>query len=128
MAYCDDVGRKATQKARDTVEKGKQAAEETLRGVEQSYSATFDNIRNFNVRLIDAAQENADAVCALARDIATVKTPSNLLTVWMNHGQKQFDMATKQANDLTVLGQKFVTACTAPMTRTFQQAFTQGTT
>ena len=123
-----DVDKKATQKARDTVEKGKQAAEETLRGVEQSYSATFDNIRNLNVRLIDAAQENADAVCALARDIAAVKTPSNLLTVWMNHGQKQFDMATKQANDLTVLAQKFVTACTTPMTGTFQQEFTRGTT
>jgi hypothetical protein len=99
-----------------------------VRGVEQSYSATFNNIRNLNVRLIDAAQANADAVCVLARDIATIKTPSDLLTAWMNHAQKQFDMTTKQANDLTALGQKLVTESTAPMTRSFQQAFTQGTT
>jgi hypothetical protein len=123
-----DVGRKATQKARETVEKGTQAAEETVRGVEQSYSAAFVNIRNLNVRLIDAAQTNADAVCALARDIVTTKTPSDLVTVWMNHAQKQFDIATKQANDLTALGQKFANESTAPMTRCFGQAFTQGTT
>jgi hypothetical protein len=124
----EDVGRKATQKARETAETGRQAAEGTVRGVEQSYSAAFDNIRNLNVKLIDTAQANADGVCALARDIATIRTPSDLLAVWMNHAQKQFDMATKQANDLTALGQKFVTDSTAPMTRSFQQVFTQGTT
>jgi hypothetical protein len=124
----EDAGRKATQKARETAEKGRQAAEETMRGVEQSYSTAFDNIRNFNVRLIDAAQANVDAVCALARDIATTKKPSDLLAVWMNHAQKQFNTATKQANDLTALGQKFVTESTEPMTHSFQQAFKQGTT
>jgi hypothetical protein len=128
MTDIGDVGRKATQKARDTVEKGRQVAEETVRGVEQSGSAAFDNIRNLNLRLIDAAQANADAACALARDIAIITTPSDLPAVWMRHVQKQFDMATKQANDLTALGQKLVTESTAPMTRSFQLAFTQGTT
>jgi hypothetical protein len=128
MNDSEDAGGKASQKARETAEKGRQAAEETVRGVERSYSAAFDNIRNLNVRLIDAAQANADAVCALARDIATINTPSDLLGVWMNHAQKQFDMATKQANDLAALGQKLATESTAPMTRNFRQAFTQGNT
>jgi hypothetical protein len=128
MTDIGDVGRKATQKARDTVEKGRQVAEETVRGVEQSGSAAFDNIRNLNLKLIDAAQANADAACALARDIATIKTPSDLPAVWMRHVQEQFNMTTKQANDLTALGQKLVTESTTPMTRSFQQAFTQGTT
>ncbi len=77
-----------------------------MRGVEQVYSAAFDNVRSLNVRLIDAAEANADAVCALARDIATTKRPSDLLAVWMNHAQRQFDMAIKQVNDLTALGPK----------------------
>jgi hypothetical protein len=34
---------------------------------EQRYSPAFDNIRNLNVKLIDTAQANADAVYALAR-------------------------------------------------------------
>jgi hypothetical protein len=124
----EDVGRKATQKARETAERVGQAAEEAVRSVEQSYSSAFDNIRNLNVKLIDTAQANADAVCALARDIATVKNPSDLLTVWTNHAQKQFDLVTKQASDLTALGQKLVTGSTAPMTRSFREAFTQSNT
>jgi hypothetical protein len=128
MNDSEDVGRKTTQKARETAESVRQAAEGTLRGVEESYSAAFDNIRNFNVKLIDTAQANADAACALARDIATIRTPSDLLAVWMNHAQKQFDMATKQASDLTALGQKLATESATPITRSFQQAFTQGST
>jgi hypothetical protein len=124
----EDASRKATQKARETLEKGRQAAEETVRGVELNGSAALDNIRNLNLRLIDAAQANADAACALARDIAAIKTPSDLLAVWMRHVQEQFDMATKQASDLTALGQKLVTESTTPVARNFQQAFTQGTT
>ncbi len=126
MNGSEDARRKAMQKTRETAEKGRQAAEETVRGVEQSYSTAFDNIRNLNVRLIDAAQANADAVCALARDIAMTKSPSDLLAVWMSHAQKQFEMATKQATDLTALGQKFATESTAPMG--FRQPFTQGNT
>jgi hypothetical protein len=128
MTDFGDEGRKAARKARETAEKARQTAEETVRGVEQSYSAAFDNIRNLNVRLIDAAQENADAVCALARDICDIRAPSDLLTAWINHAQKQFNRTTKQASDLTALGQKFVTESTAPMSRSFQHAFTQGTT
>jgi hypothetical protein len=124
----NDVDKKATQKARETVEKVGQAAEEVVRSVEQSYSSAFDDIRNLNVKLIDTAQANADAMWALARDIATVKNPSDLLTVWTNHAQKQFDMVTKQASDLTALGQKLVTGSTAPMTRSFREAFTQSNT
>jgi hypothetical protein len=125
MTDFDDVGRKATQKARETAEK---TSEETLRAVEQSYSAAFDNIRNLNVKLIDAAQANAEVVCALARNVATIKTPSDLLPIWTNHAQKQFDVATKLANDLAALGQKLAIESTAPMIHGFQQAFTQGTT
>jgi hypothetical protein len=123
-----DFDKKATQKASETVEKVGKAAEEAVRSVEESYSSAFDNIRNLNVKLIDTAQANADAVCALARDIATVKNPSDLLTVWTNHAQKQFDLVTKQASDLTALGQKLVTGSTAPMTRSLREVFTQRNT
>jgi hypothetical protein len=37
-------------------------------------------------------------------------------------------MATKQANELTPLGQKFANESAAPMSHNFQQAFTQSTT
>lgn len=124
----EEAGRKATQKARETSEKNSAAAEETVRATEQSYSAAFENIRTLNVKLIDAAQANAEAVCGLARDIATSKTPSDVIAVWMAYAQKQFGMATKQVGDLTALGQKFATESTAPMAHTAEQAVRRGMT
>jgi hypothetical protein len=128
MSDFEEVGRKATQKARETSEKNRETTEEVVRSAEQSYSAAFDHIRNLNVKLIDAAQANAEAVCVLARDITTSKTPSDVMAVWMAYAQKQFDMATKQASDLTALGQKFAAEARAPMARTAEQAFRPGTT
>jgi hypothetical protein len=128
MSDSDDVSRKTTQKARETMEKGKQTAEESVRAVEQSYSTAFENVRDLNVKLIDIAQANAEAVCDFARDIATVKAPSDMLEVWMDHSRKQFEMATKHAGDLRTLGQKMATESTGPMARSAEQAFRRGTT
>jgi hypothetical protein len=128
MNESDDVSRKTTQKVRETMEKGKQTAEESVRAVEQSYSTAFENVRDLNVKLIDIAQANAEAVCNFARDIATVKAPSDMLEVWMDHSRKQFEMVTKHAGDLTTLGQKMATQSTAPMVHGAQEAFTRGIT
>jgi hypothetical protein len=126
-----DEASKTAQKARDAMERGQRAAEqvagESLRGAEQSYSAAFENIRDLNVKLIEIARANADAVCDLARDIATAKAPSEVLGVWMDHAQKQFKVASQHANDLAGLGQKLATESTAPMTRSVQRAFAQTT-
>ncbi len=46
---------KSRKIASETLEKGKAAAEQTARSVEQSYSVTIDNIRYFNVKMIDMA-------------------------------------------------------------------------
>lgn len=128
MSDFDDMGRKTSQKARETAERGRHAAEDAARSVDRSYSAAFENMQHLNVKLIDAMQANAEALCAFARDIAAVKAPPELLSVWMDHAQKQFEMVTKQANDFTALGQRLASESTGPMTRSFQQAFTQATT
>lgn len=122
----DDIGRKTAQKARETMERGRQTAEESARAVEQSYSAAFENVRELNFKLIDIAQANAEAICNFARDMATVKAPSDMLEVWMDHSRKQFERVTKHAGDLASLGQKMASEGTTPMMHTVQQAFARG--
>jgi flavin-binding protein dodecin len=60
MTDFEDASRKATQKARETLEKGRQAAEETVRGVEQNGSAALDNIRNLNLWLMCSCPRHCD--------------------------------------------------------------------
>src|ERR1700720_4516522 len=92
--------------ASETLEKGKAAAEQATRAVQQSYSITVDNIRDFNMKMIDMAQANAEAVFEFARQLATAKQPSDMIELWTAHAEKQFETLTKQTKELSALGQK----------------------
>ena len=70
-----DQTRKFTAKsAAIASERLKAAAGQATRAVQQSYSVTVDNIRDFNVKMIDMAQANTEAVFELARQLATATT------------------------------------------------------
>jgi phasin len=113
---------RAAKTARDTFEKGSAAAEDTARGAEQSYFAAAEGMRDFNVRLIEMAYANTVAALDLAREIATVKGPSEATALWSSHAQKQFERLTEQSKELTVLAQKIATSSAEPITRSFGQA------
>jgi hypothetical protein len=63
------------------------------------------------------AQTNTNAVFDFAREVAEAKAPSDLVQAWTMHATKQFDMLTKQATDLTTLGQQFASMASEPVTR-----------
>jgi phasin len=109
--------------ASETLEKGKAAAEQATRAVQQSYSATVDNIRDFNVKMIDMAQANAEAVFEFARQLATAKQPSDMVELWTAHAKKQFETLTEQTKELSALGQKIAGESAEPITRGVNQAF-----
>jgi phasin len=109
--------------ASETLEKGKATAEQATRAVQQSYSITVDNIRNFNVKMIDMAQANAEAVFEFARQLATAKQPSDMVELWTAHAKKQFETLTKQTKELSALGQKIAGESAEPITRGVNQAF-----
>jgi phasin len=109
--------------ASETLEKGKAAAEQATRAVQQSYSVTVDNIRDFNVKIIDMAQANAEAVFEFARQLATAKQPSDMVELWTAHAKKQFETLTEQTKELSALGQKIAGESAEPITRGINQAF-----
>ena len=108
--------------ARETFEKGTAAAEDTARGAEQSYFAAAEGMRDFNVRLIEMAYANTVAALDLAREISTVKGPSEATALWSSHAQKQFERLSEQSKELTVLAQRIATSSAEPLTRSFGQA------
>jgi hypothetical protein len=113
--------------AREAVEKGSAVAAESARDAEQSYFATADGIRDFNVRLIEMAHANTLAALDSVREISTAKGPSEAASLWTSHAQRQFETLTEQARELTALAQRIATSSAAPMTRSFGNAF-KGTT
>jgi phasin len=97
---------KSASIASEAVEKGKATAERSAQAFQQSYSVTVDNIRDFNVKMIDMAQANAEAVFEFARQLATAKQPSDMVELWTAHAEKQFETLNEQTKELSALGQK----------------------
>lgn len=104
----------ASRIARESFNKTLETGSKTVEGIHEGFTSAFENVRDLNVRLIAMAQANTNAVFDFAREIAEAKAPSDLVQAWTTHATKQFDVLTKQATDLTTLGQQF--ANTAPET------------
>jgi hypothetical protein len=104
-------------------QKSQAAAEKSIRAVEQSYSATADNMRDYIIKMINMAQANTEAVFEFARQIASAKAPSDFAEVWTAQARKQFEMLNEQTKELTALGQKMAGESAEPIERNVRQAF-----
>jgi hypothetical protein len=85
-------------------------------------------MRELIIKLIDMAHANADAVFELAHELAGAQAPSDLAAIWSSHAKRQFEMMTRQTQELTELGQKLASRGTEPPTRSFQETFRRGAT
>jgi hypothetical protein len=107
----------ASRIARESFNKTLDTGSKTVEGIQEGFTSALENVRDLNVRLIAMAQANTDAVFDFAREVAEAKAPSDLLQAWTTHATKQFDVLTKQATDLTTLGQQFARTASEPVTR-----------
>jgi hypothetical protein len=103
--------------ANQTLAKGEAAAGQTAQAVQQSFSATLDNLREFNLKMIGMAQANAMAVFDFSRELATAKQPSDVVELWTAHAKKQFEMLSEQTKELSALGQMIAGESTEQLRR-----------
>jgi hypothetical protein len=108
-------GDNSTKTARKTIERGASAVEDATRSAEKSFSSSLAGMRELNIKLIDMAHANAEALFELAHGMASAEAPSDLATIWSAHARRQFEMMTKQTRELTELGQKLVGRSTKPL-------------
>ena len=86
-------------------------------GLQEGVTSALENVRDLNVRLIGMARANTNAAFDFAHEVAEAKAPSDLVQAWTTHATNQFDMLTKQAGELTTLGQEFANTASQPVTR-----------
>ena len=122
-----DQGRKFTDKsaaiANEALAKGKAAAAQSAQAVEQSYSATVENMRDYNLKMIDMARANTEGVFEFARQLTTAKSPPEMVELWTSHARKQFEMLSEHLSELTALGQKMASESADPIARSVGQVF-----
>jgi hypothetical protein len=97
---------KASAYTADTMEKTKRTAEETARVMQQSYVTASKDAVDFNLKVIEMAQDNMNAGFDFARELAQVKSPSEFFELSTAHARKQFEKVTAQSQQLAGLFQK----------------------
>jgi hypothetical protein len=53
-------------------------------------------MRDYNLKMIDMARVNTEGVFEFARQLATAKSPSEMVELWTSHARKQFEMLSEQ--------------------------------
>jgi phasin len=111
--------------ANEAVEKGEAAAERSARALEESYSSAVDHIRDYNLRVMEMAQANIEAVCEVARQLGSAKTVAEMIELWTTHARKQFGVLSELTKELTALGQKLAVESVGPMARSLGQTLSK---
>jgi hypothetical protein len=106
----------ASKIARESFDKTLETGTETVRGVQEGFTSALENVRDLNVRLINMARANTNAAFDFASEVAEAKAASDVVQAWTTHATKQFDILTKQASELTTLGQQFATTASESVT------------
>lgn len=88
---------KAAGMARDTMRKGEVATEQSVHAAQQNFSLASESFREFNLKVIEIAQENMQAFFEFAQKAATAREPSALMELFTEHSRKQMEMFSKQS-------------------------------
>lgn len=65
--------------ARESLRKGQAATQQGLDQMGRSFSASFDSLRDFNLKMINMMRVNAEASFSLAEGLVTAKSSTDAL-------------------------------------------------
>ncbi len=119
------LAEKSAAQARNAFDKTGAAAAEETRRAEQSALTAFNGVRECYLKMLDMAHENTVAGFGLARELASVQTPSELVEVWNAQARSAYDTFSEQTKELSELAQKVVTSTMQPLTNGLTSPFRQ---
>ena len=100
--------------AAEKIEKSKARPEEATKIMEHSYTAAPKGAVDFNVKLIDLAQENVNDAFNFARELQRVQTPTAFFEVSAAHARKQWEKVICRASSLRAWRKRL---CSMPLNR-----------
>jgi phasin len=112
---------RATTTAREAMQKGTTAAEESTRGIGNGFFAAAKAAGDLNVKLIAMAQGNAMAAFTFVQQVATAKGPFEAASLWSCYARERFETLADQSRELTELAQRVMTSTVEPLTHGFGQ-------
>jgi hypothetical protein len=107
--------KKASETIRDLGANAREAASRT----QESTSIAAEAFRDYQLKLVSAAQDNANAFFEYAQDALQARSVSDLIELSTSHTRRQFEMMSEQARELAASVQRMAAGTTRPLTGMF---------
>src|SRR6266516_4389903 len=115
---------KGAGQAKSTLDKAATATSEGTRRAEQNALTAANGVRECYIRMLDMAQDNTVAAFELARDLATVQTPSEFVEVCNARTREAYSAFSEQTKEMSELAQKVANSA-VPLTNGLTSPFSQ---
>jgi phasin len=95
-----------TAQAQQNFEKMTAAPSEATHLLKETYSTTMKGAQDYSAKVLEFAQVNTNSAFEYARQLSSVKSPTEFLELSNNHLRQQFELLSRQAQELAAIAQK----------------------
>lgn len=99
-----------------TARRTKRVANETMERVQESTSQATEGFREYQVKVLAAAQDNINAVFEYVQDVMMARSVPELVETSTRHSRRQLERVTEQARQIATAAQKMAMGSTRPFT------------
>jgi len=100
-----DLAEKSAAQAKENLEKMSAAAGETTDFLKQSYTTTVKGAQDYNTKVLEFTNANITAAVEQATKLMSVKSPMEFFALSNDYAKRQFEILTRQAQELAAIVQ-----------------------
>jgi len=104
------TGTDAPEALRDFAEKSAAQAKENLETMTDSYASTVTGIQHYNTKILEFTNANIKGAVEHATKLMSVKSPPEFFALSNDYAKQQFEILTRQAQELAAIVQKMTMA------------------
>jgi phasin len=101
-----ELAEKSAAQAKENLETMTAAAEEAADVLKHSYATTVTGIQDYNTKVLEFTNANIKGAVEQATKLMSVKTPTEFFTLSNDYAKRQFEILTRQAQELGAIVQK----------------------
>jgi phasin len=105
-----DVAEKSAGQAKENLEMMSAAAGEPTNLLKHGYAASVKGTQDYSAKILEFANANINAAVERATKLVSVKSPMEFFALSNDYAKQQFEILTRQAQELVAIVQKITIA------------------
>jgi phasin len=107
-----DVAENATAQVKENFENMSAAAGEAANLMKNTYATSFKGAQDYSTKVLEFAHANVNASFEHAKKLSSVKSPTEFFALSSDYARQQFEILSRQAQELAAIAQKMTAAAT----------------